>query len=243
VYTPWYEGNFLPWDVRRQDNLHDVPVARPKIRSLGPVAASIDKSLATSPGAFGEKAVLRTPDLALARQRLANAMQATVWCDGGCEPNPGLMGWGVVIQSAGEQIELYGGGRRGTNNAAELSAALLALECLPARCNTTIFSDSQYLIFGMTRWMAGWRRKNFIRAGKPIPNAGLWRRLHELASSRPIQWQWIRGHSANWGNQIADQLAALGRSGQPDGVAELMIGRELHQHQQNNPDRGMDIPK
>jgi ribonuclease HI len=222
LYTPWYETKFLPWEVRRQHHLHGVPVARPKTRSSEPVATPIAKSPVTSPDAFAGKAALRTRDVARARHRLANAMQATVWCDGSCEPNPGPMGWGVVILSSGEQIELYGGGPRGTNNAAELSAALLALECLPARCDMTIVSDSQYLIFGMTRWMAGWLRKNFIRAREPIPNADLWRRLHRLGSSRPIQWQWVRGHSANSGNEIADQLATLGRSHQLDDTAELM---------------------
>jgi ribonuclease HI len=122
------------------------------------------------------------------------------------------MGLGAVLVITGGRVELYAGGMDGTNNAAELAAAHMALEALPAGCRVTLYADSQYLIFGMSKWIDGWRRKNFQRGGMDIPNADLWRALDVLNSRRSIRWEWLRGHCGNRGNEIADQLATLGRA-------------------------------
>ncbi|MDO9385032.1 MAG: ribonuclease H [Hyphomicrobiaceae bacterium] len=137
--------------------------------------------------------------------------EAVVFCDGSASPNPGVEGLGAVIVTSAGRVELYNGGGRGTNNTAELGAALLALEALPAQCRVVVYSDSQYLVYGMTKWVAGWRRKGFVRGGEPIPNADLWRRLDSLNSGRAISWGWVRGHNGNRGNELADKLATLGR--------------------------------
>jgi ribonuclease HI len=139
------------------------------------------------------------------------AAEAVVFCDGCSEPNPGTEGMGAVILVGAERIELYNGGGQGTNNSAELGAALLALEALPPQCRVTVYSDSQYAIFGMTKWLDGWRRKGFVRGGEAIPNAALWRCLDEINSGRSIRWEWVRGHNGNRGNELADELATLGR--------------------------------
>lgn len=160
----------------------------------------------TPPGA-----VLRTSDTEQAGCHLAKATTAQVYCDGGCMPNPGTGGWGIVICSNVGQVELSGGERRTTNNRMELMGAIEALAALPHDCRCEIISDSRYLVDGITKWIMKWKRKSWTRNGEPIANCDLWRRLDALAAGRPIVWRWVRGHSGNPGNQRADRLAESGR--------------------------------
>lgn len=152
-------------------------------------------------------------DIQSATVDLQLAVSAVVHTDGGCEPNPGTGGWGVVIDSAlGERrIELCGGERSTTNNRMEMTAAIVALTVLPSACATTIVTDSQYLVNGMTKWVAGWRRNGFKKKGTAIPNADLWRTLDALSAGRTVDWRWVRGHNGNALNERADQLATDGR--------------------------------
>lgn len=209
---------FQPW----YDRAERVPAARepagfvkvekrsnPEYRVPEPVVG-VPAGLA---GALGGKAVLQTRDLAKARQSLCLATEAAVWCDGSASPNPGPIGLGCVIVVGGERVEICAGGELGTNNQAELGAALLALGVLPPQCRVTVYADSQYLVFGITKWVSNWRRKDFKRGDGPIPNADLWRQLDEINSSRSIRWEWVRGHASNRGNVLADRLATLGRGG------------------------------
>jgi ribonuclease HI len=212
AFVPWYDRDLLP----------EMPAARAPVkvkRMAPPVRAKkyrpqpAAKPLAVAAGALAGTAALRTKEIGQARKALATATEAVVWCDGSAAPtNPGTMGMGTVIAAGSARVELYGGGTFGSNNAAELGAAILALEALPSQCRVTVCADSQYLVFGITKWIGGWRRKDFKRGGAPIPNAGLWRELDALNSSRSIRWQWIPGHSGNRGNEIADRLASLGRT-------------------------------
>jgi ribonuclease HI len=171
-------------------------------------------------GRFSGKPVIRTSDVSAARVALSGAIEASVWCDGGCAPtNPGPMGWGVVILTEEIRVEMHGGaGQLGTNNRAELAAAIMALEALPGGCRSTVTGDSTYLVNGMNRWCHSWRASNFQRNGIDIPNAASWRQLDALASGRSIKWKWIRGHSGNAMNELADKLATLGRTGGRNGV-------------------------
>jgi ribonuclease HI len=141
---------------------------------------------------------------------LAGATLAHVFCDGSASPNPGPIGWGAIINVDGRNVELHGGGVHGTNNFAELTGAIAAIEALPANCVVIVGSDSQYLINGMTKWLKSWRRKEFRRHGQRIPNASLWERLAQLNDRQPIAWHWVRGHSGIVGNIRADRLAAQG---------------------------------
>lgn len=142
---------------------------------------------------------------------LLAARSATVYSDGGCEPNPGVGGWGILIEASSLTIELCGGDLNTTNNRMEMTAAIVALSVLPLTCSTTIVSDSQYLVKGMTLWMDGWQRKNFRKGGNPIPNADLWIKLNLLSKGRWVQWRWVRGHNGHAGNERADELATEGR--------------------------------
>jgi ribonuclease HI len=138
--------------------------------------------------------------------------QATVHCDGGCSPNPGRGGWGVLIEAPGQpRVELSGGELRTTNNRMEMTAAIVALTVLPAHCSIIIAADSLYVIKGATVWMDGWKRNAFQRPSGAVLNSDLWRSIDALILGRTITWKWVRGHSGHIGNIRADQLATRGR--------------------------------
>jgi ribonuclease HI len=141
--------------------------------------------------------------------------QVIIYTDGGCSPNPGPGGYGVVLVYGDHRRELFGGFRLTTNNRMELTGAIRALDALKVRCQVQLFSDSQYLVNGMTkgwarRWQAnGWRRKDNGLA----ENADLWEQLLLLCEKHRVEFQWIRGHSGHQGNERCDELATLARQG------------------------------
>jgi ribonuclease HI len=132
-----------------------------------------------------------------------------VYCDGACIGNPGPAGWGaVVIAPDGEQTELAGSLGHATNQVAELSAAIGALESIPAGSQVRLHSDSQYLIKGVKEWMQGWKRRGWRTAnGSPVANLGLWQRLDELRRVHHIEPIWVKGHAGHPLNERADRLA------------------------------------
>jgi ribonuclease HI len=207
-FTPWYDRDLLPETLTIRAPAK-VGRSTPPLRVTRYPAQAVVKSPALATGAFAGPAALRTWDLVQARQSLAAATEAVVFCDGACVPNPGVEGMGAVIVAGAERVEIYNGGGPGTNNSAELGAAILALESLPPQCRATVYADSQYVIFGMTKWAPARLRK--LQRGAVVPNADLWRALDALNAARSIRWDWVRGHSGNAGNQLADQLATLGR--------------------------------
>lgn len=218
-HVAWYDATLLPWDSRQQspDRIAGSLVARAKPNKpklvAKPVVITAIESPAVPAGAFLEKAALCTRKLEQARDALSEAFEARIWCDGSASPNPGPMGWGIVIEAAGRKIELAGGGMHGTNNRAELTAAMLALMVVPDKCRTTISADSQYLTRGAADWSAGWKRKGWRKKGVLMLNADLWQDLDRLTSGRSVCWQLVRGHNGNRNNEIADRLATLGRGG------------------------------
>lgn len=146
-----------------------------------------------------------------AKAALLTAKNAVVHCDGGCDPNPGNGGWGVAIDADGQPtIPLWGGEASTTNNRMEMTAAIVALSVLPTRCKAVLISDSQYLVNGMNAWLAGWKRKGYMRGNNEIPNADLWRTLNKLNAGLDVRWEWVRGHNGHTGNEQADGLASRG---------------------------------
>ena len=81
------------------------------------------------------------------------------YTDGACRGNPGPGGWGVLLRSAGASKELFGGELQTTNNRMELTAAIVALESLLKPCEVELFTDSQYVLKGMTEWLPGWKAR------------------------------------------------------------------------------------
>jgi ribonuclease HI len=137
-----------------------------------------------------------------------------IWTDGGCKPNPGPGGWGAVLRFKGVEREMTGNDQATTNNRMELTAAAAALETLKRPCRVVLHTDSEYVRNGVTRWSAGWVRKNWRNsAGDPVANMDLWRRLLDAAKPHQIEWKWVRGHSGDVMNERVDVLATLARRG------------------------------
>lgn len=131
-----------------------------------------------------------------------------VWTDGSCLVNPGGPGgWAAVIIGAnGARQEWSGGEPETTNNRMELQAPLQALTRLPAGSHVVITSDSQYVVKGMTEWMAGWLASGWKHG--TVKNVDLWKQLTAAVERHThVRWQWVRGHGTDPHNNRADVLA------------------------------------
>ena len=134
-----------------------------------------------------------------------------IYTDGACKGNPGVGGWGVLMQSGGRTRELHGGETLTTNNRMELMAVIKALEALKRPCHVRLHTDSQYVQLGISKWIHGWKKNGWRTADKkPVKNADLWLQLDELAAQHDIEWLWVKGHAGHDGNERADELANLG---------------------------------
>ncbi len=134
-----------------------------------------------------------------------------IYTDGACRGNPGAGGWGCVLSYKDTVKELYGGDKDTTNNRMELMAAIQALEALKRPCTIRLNSDSTYLLKGITEWMPNWKKRGWKTASKhPVKNVDLWQRLDVAIAQHTIEWQWVKGHSGDKGNDRADALANLG---------------------------------
>ena len=137
--------------------------------------------------------------------------QVEVFIDGACRGNPGPGGWGALLRYGESERELYGGEVLTTNNRMELTAAIRALGALREPCDVDLYTDSQYLRDGVTRWMANWKRRGWRTADrKPVKNVELWQALEREAARHQVRWHWVRGHSGHDGNERADRLANRG---------------------------------
>jgi len=134
-----------------------------------------------------------------------------IFCDGACSGNPGPGGYGAILRYAGRVKELSGGAKDTTNNRMEMTAAIEALRQLKRPCRVSITTDSQYLVKGMTEWIAGWQRKGWRNSKKePVVNRDLWELLLALTKPHSVQWKWVRGHDGHIENERCDQLARDG---------------------------------
>ncbi len=150
----------------------------------------------------------------------SEAKTVEIWTDGGCKPNPGPGGWAAILRLGGHERVLSGAEIATTNNRMELTAAAAALEALSRPCRVALYTDSEYLKNGITRWKDGWVRRNWRNAaGDPVANMDLWRRVLEVAARHEITWHWVRGHAGHALNERADQLATEAR--------ERLVGGEM----------------
>ncbi|CAH1906317.1 ribonuclease HI [Candidatus Nitrotoga sp. HW29] len=134
-----------------------------------------------------------------------------IYTDGACKGNPGVGGWGALLQIMGKERELCGGEAHTTNNRMELLAAIRALEALKRPCRVILHTDSKYVQQGISVWIHNWKQRGWKTADKkPVKNEDLWRTLDELANKHHIQWVWIKGHAGHDGNERADELANRG---------------------------------
>ncbi len=134
-----------------------------------------------------------------------------IYTDGACKGNPGPGGYGCIIVQNGKTQELKGGAKETTNNIMEMTAAIVALQQLQEPSEVELTTDSQYVIKGITEWIDGWIRKNWVNSSKqPVKNKDLWLKLLELNERHRIKWVWVRGHSGHPENERADALANEG---------------------------------
>jgi ribonuclease HI len=132
-----------------------------------------------------------------------------IYADGACRGNPGPGGWAALLISGDHRKEISGSEKLTTNNRMELLAAISALEALrKPRTTARVYTDSQYVIKGISEWVASWKQRGWKTADKkPVKNQDLWERLDKLAEQHNLEWHWVRGHSGVEGNERVDQLA------------------------------------
>ena len=131
-----------------------------------------------------------------------------IFTDGACRGNPGPGGWGALLKYGDTKKELSGGELETTNNRMEMMAAIKALESLNRPIQVEIYTDSVYLKDGITKWIHGWKARNWKTANKkPVKNIDLWRRLERAMEPHLIDWHWIKGHAGHADNELVDELA------------------------------------
>lgn len=129
-----------------------------------------------------------------------------LYSDGsGTDSGPG--GFGVVLRYAGHEKELSGYEPEATSQRMELIAAIKGLEALNNRSKVHVFSDSQYLVQGMSKWIHNWTRNGRLEEPGALANQDLWKQLETLSQQHEISWEWVRGHSGHPFNERCDKLA------------------------------------
>lgn len=128
--------------------------------------------------------------------------------DGACLGNPGPGGWAAILRYSGHTRELFGSAPHTTNNRMELTAAIEGLRAIKESCEVEVVTDSEYVKNGITQWIHGWKRKNWIKSDKkPVLNADLWRDLDAETARHKTSWTWTKGHASHDDNNRADELA------------------------------------
>ncbi len=131
-----------------------------------------------------------------------------IFTDGSAIGNPGPGGWGVVVIQGKERREMSGAHPWTTISEMELVAAVEALRSVECRAPIELYSDSEYLIYGMRAFVSRWERQGWRnRRGNQLQHRELWTELIELNTNLSIRWIWIRGHSGHRHQSRADKLA------------------------------------
>ena len=134
-----------------------------------------------------------------------------IYTDGACRGNPGIGGWGVIMRYKESEKEYFGGEHDTTNNRMEMTAIIEALQRLTRPCKVGLYTDSRYVIDGITKWIIGWKKKNWKTAkNQPVKNEDLWKKIDLLVVDHDISWNWVKGHSGHVENERADELANMG---------------------------------
>jgi ribonuclease HI len=132
-----------------------------------------------------------------------------LFTDGACKGNPGPGGWAALLRLGKHEKELAGAETATTNNRMEMTAVIRGLEALIEPCEVAIYTDSKYVMDGMTKWVDGWQKRGWKNASKqPVRNQDLWHELIEAASRHRVEWNWVRGHDGHVENERVDRLAS-----------------------------------
>ncbi len=141
-----------------------------------------------------------------------DGQHVTIYTDGACSGNPGPGGWGALLVYGDHERELMGGDVLTTNNRMELQAAIESLAALKRTCTINLYTDSKYVMDGITAWIEKWRENGWrtSQKKKPVKNADLWQALDLATQRHQITWHWVKGHTGHDGNERADELARMG---------------------------------
>ncbi|MGJ8563748.1 MAG: ribonuclease HI [Alphaproteobacteria bacterium] len=145
--------------------------------------------------------------------RNSKARDLVIYTDGACSGNPGPGGWGALMRFGDVEKELYGGEADTTNNRMELMAAIKALEAIKPgyKGSITLWTDSTYVMKGITEWIHGWKKRGWKKSDKkPVVNKDLWQLLDAQNAKHTVEWKWVKGHVGIEGNERADELAGRG---------------------------------
>lgn len=140
---------------------------------------------------------------------MKNLTFVEIFTDGACSGNPGPGGWCAILRCNGEEKELSGGEAETTNNRMELLAVINGLKALNRKCKVKIYSDSSYVVNGITKgWADGWRANGWRKADKkPALNPDLWEQLLDLLAKHEYEFEWVKGHAGHPENERCDKLA------------------------------------
>ena len=131
-----------------------------------------------------------------------------IYTDGACSGNPGPGGWGVILRYQGIEKELSGFEPATTNNRMELRAAIEGIKALKRSAKVDLYSDSQYLRDGITKWLIKWKQNNWrLSNKKPVKNQDLWEELEAQIQTHTVNWHWVKGHAGHPEKERADTLA------------------------------------
>jgi ribonuclease HI len=131
-----------------------------------------------------------------------------IFTDGACSGNPGPGGYGSLLRCGDVTKEISGCASNTTNNRMEMMAVIEALRQLKRPCRITLYTDSTYVMRGMTEWIPGWIRRNWVNSQKkPVLNRDLWEEILDLSRPHQIEWKWVRGHQGHPENERCDWLA------------------------------------
>ena len=132
-----------------------------------------------------------------------------IFTDGACSGNPGIGGWGAILRYKDIEKELSGGEMDTTNNRMELMAVIEALSALKAVCNISLYTDSKYVMCGITEWLENWKLNGWKTSNKKsdVKNVDLWQELDSLLPQHEIRWVWVKGHNGHPENERVDTLA------------------------------------
>ena len=134
--------------------------------------------------------------------------EVTIYTDGACSGNPGKGGWGAILIYAKEIKYMSGSKQLTTNNQMELTATIEALKAILKPSNIALYTDSQYVKNGITSWIFNWKKNGWKTANKkPVANKDLWIELEKYVDFHSVNWFWVKGHSGDHYNEIADELA------------------------------------
>jgi ribonuclease HI len=159
-------------------------------------------------------------------------MKITIYTDGSSRGNPGPGGWGAIIITDNEVIELGGGEKVTTNNRMELMGAIHGLKAISSwplaldnasenelkahsqkPTSVEVCTDSEYVKKGMSEWIEGWIKKGWkTSTKKPVLNQDLWEALYKEEKRLKdegikVTWTYVKAHVGIPLNERADTIA------------------------------------